>query len=212
MTPSLLLVAHGSADPAASASVLAVLERLRSLQPGIACAAGFLERAEPSAAAALADLPRPVVAVPYLLAAAFHAKVDVARLGADAVADVLGDEPALVAVARDLLAARTGPVVLASAGTTDESANATTRAFAARLESALARPVVAAFATAAEPTVAAALSPGCTVLRWLLSPGHFADRIAADAAGHEVTAVIGDHPVLADVLLRRYAAAAAKMS
>jgi sirohydrochlorin ferrochelatase len=108
--------------------------------------------------------------------------------------------------------------VLASAGTSDEAANDTTRAFAARLAAELGRPVTAAFASAAEPAVAQALSPGCTVLRWLLSPGYFADRIAETAAGHPgaelivVTDVIGDHPAVADLLLARYDAAAAKIS
>lgn len=210
MTPSLLLVAHGSADPTATASVDAVRDRLAARRPAVACAAGFLERARPSAAEALGGLPRPVVAVPYLLAPAYHARVDVAGLGADAVADVLGADPALLAVAVDRLAGTKGPVVLAAAGTSDVAANAETARFAAMLAARLGRPVTAAFASAAEPRVADVAAPGTTVLRWVLSPGQFADRIAA-AGGAAVTDVIGDHPAVVDLLLARYEAAAATL-
>lgn len=216
--PSLLLVAHGSSDPAASASVLAVRDRLRSLQPEIACTAGFLEKARPSAPESLATLPRPVVLVPFLLTAGFHARVDIVSLITDDVvaADVLGDDPALLAIAADRLGDRPGSVVLATAGTSDAEVNATTVRYAERLSEQLQRPVLAGFATAAEPTVQQAISsltPPVIVLRWLLSPGRFADRIADDAQalGASCTEVIGDHPVLAAVLLARYDAAAAHL-
>lgn len=212
--PSLLLVAHGSSDPAATTTVLAVRDRVAALRPNIACAAGFLEKARPSAHEALATLPRPVVVVPFLLAAAFHARVDIGGLVGTGIvaADVLGDDPALVAVAADRIGDRPGSVVLATAGTSDAEANATTARWADRIAGALRRPVVAAFAAAAEPTVPqaiASLPPPVVVLRWLLSPGHFADRVAADAraAGAAYTDVIGDHPAIADLLLARYDAA-----
>ncbi len=217
MTPSLLLVAHGSADPAATAQVRAVRDRIAAARPDIACAAGFLEQAKPTALDALGVLPRPVVAVPYLLAAAFHFRVDIAALGADGIADVLGADPALVTVARDRLAGHPGAVVLASAGTSDAAANAASAGFADLLARSLGRPVRAAFATAAEPTVSQAIAaaPGpVVVVRWLLSAGRFADRIAADAAagGAACTDVIGDHPAVAALLLTRYGAAAAALS
>jgi sirohydrochlorin ferrochelatase len=214
MIPSLLLVAHGSADPAATATVQAVAARLARLRPGLGCAVGFLERAEPTAAAALAALPHPVVAVPYLLAAAFHARVDVAGLGADAVADVLGADPALLVVAADRLADSDGPVVLAAAGTSVAAANDETRRFGGMLATHLGRPVTTAFATAAEPSLEDTVGPGRVVLPWLLAPGAFADRVAAVAAaqGARAVPVIGDHPVVASLLLARYDAAAAKAS
>lgn len=211
---SLLLAAHGSSDPAATAFVLDVCDRVAALRPGIVCAAGFLEKAQPSVTEVLAALPRPVVIVPFLLAAAFHARVDIAGLVTDGVvtADVLGDDAGLVRVAADRLGDLPGAVVLATAGTSDTDANAVTARFAERLSTALHRPVVAAFASAAEPTVAqavSALDPPVVVLRWLLSPGTFADRIATDAhaAGAACTDVIGDHPAIAALLLARYDAA-----
>jgi len=212
--PSLLLLAHGSSDSAATASVLAVRDRLAALRPEATCAAGFMEKARPSAAGALATLPRPVVVVPLLLAAAFHARVDIEGLVTDGVvaADVLGDDAVLVAIATARLGSLPGSVVLATAGTSDATANATTTDFAERLSVAWGRPVVAGFASAAEPTVAEAISssvPPVVVLRWLLSPGTFADRIAEAArdAGAACTDVIGDHPALAELLLARYDAA-----
>lgn len=211
MRPSLLLVAHGSTDPTATAQVLAVRDRLARLRPQVACAAGFLERARPSAAAALADLPRPVVAVPYLLSAAYHATVDVAGLGADAVAAVLGCDPALLPVAADRLAGSRGPVVLAAAGTSDAAANDELVRFGGLLAAHLHRPVTAAFASATRPRLSEVVTLNAAVLRWLLAPGVFADRIAA-AGGGVVTEVIGDHPAVADLLLARYDAAAAVLS
>lgn len=215
--PSLLLLAHGSTDPAATASVLAVRDRVTTSRPEIACAAGFLEKAVPSARDALATLPRPVVVVPLLLAAAFHARVDIDALVTDGViaADVLGDDAGLVPIAADRLGDLPGSVVLATAGTSDPAANATTIRFAERLAVELRRPVVAGFASAAGPTVVQAVSSSpqpVVVLRWLLSPGTFADRVAADArtAGAGCTDVIGDHPALAALLLDRYDAAVAR--
>jgi sirohydrochlorin ferrochelatase len=212
--PDLLLLAHGSSDAAATASVLAVRDRLASLRPGVTCAAGFLEKAQPSATEVLATLRKPVVVVPLLLAAAFHARVDIEGLVTDGVvaADVLGDDAGLVPIAADRLGDLAGSVVLATAGTSDPTANATTVHFAERLAGIVHRPVTAAFASAAEPTVAEAISSSpspVVVLRWLLSPGTFADRIAADAraAGAACTDVIGDHPALAELLLARYDAA-----
>lgn len=215
--PSLLLAAHGSSDPRATATVLAVRDRIAELRPGITCAAGFLEKAAPSARDALASLPRPAVVVPFLLAAAFHARVDIAGLVIEGVvaAAVLGDDPALVPVAADRIGDLPGAVVLATAGTSDPEANVTTARFAGRLAAELGRPVVAAFAAAAEPTVPQAIASvdgPVVVLRWLLSPGVFADRIAAGAraAGAACTEVIGDHPALASLLLARYDAAATR--
>lgn len=212
--PSLLLVAHGSGDPEATVNVLAVRDRVQALRPEIACAAGFLERQGPTAAEALRSLPRPVVVVPFLLAAAFHARIDIAGLVVEGVvaADVLGDDAALVRVAADRLGDLPGAVVLATAGTSDAGANAVTARFAERVSAALRRPVAVGFASASEPTVAQAISSVSSpvvVLRWVLSPGTFADRIAADAhaVGAACTDVIGDHPVVADLLLARYDAA-----
>lgn len=208
---SLLLVAHGSRDPAAAEQVYAVLARLRTLRPDLSCAAGFLERTAPAAVDALATLPRPVIVVPYLLADAHHARVDVGGLVTDgvSVAGVLGDDPRLVEVVADRLRSYPGSVVLATAGTSDPAANAVTTRFAGRLREALHRPVVAAFASAAEPTVPQAISSlpkPVVVLRWLLAPGAFSDRVAADSqeAGAACTDVIGDHPVVADLLLDRF--------
>lgn len=217
--PSLLLLAHGSSDPSATASVRAVRDRLAAVRPEIDCVAAFLEKALPTAPEALATLPRPVVVVPLLLAAAFHARVDIDGLIGDGVvaAEVLGDDETLVPIAVDRLEGQPGSVVLATAGTSDAGANATTARFAERLSGVLHRPVLAGFASAAEPTVAeaiAALPEPVVVLRWLLSPGLFADRIAAEArdAGAACTEVIGDHPALADLLLARYDAAAGRAS
>jgi sirohydrochlorin ferrochelatase len=75
-------------------------------------------------------------------------------------------------------------------------------------------PVVAAFASAARPTVdeAVAFLAGLTgqpvaVAAYLLAPGLFHNRLRL-GAGRWVTAPIGDHPVAADLILGSFRAAA----
>jgi uroporphyrin-III C-methyltransferase / precorrin-2 dehydrogenase / sirohydrochlorin ferrochelatase len=75
-------------------------------------------------------------------------------------------------------------------------------------------PVVAAFASAARPTVDEAVSflAGLTgqpvaVASYLLAPGLFHDRLRLSTA-RWVSAPIGDHPVAADLILDSFRGAA----
>lgn len=229
MGPGLLLVAHGSADPRAAGTVNGLARRIGALRPGLAVAAGFLEHAGPRPAAALDGLPPgPVVVAPLLLAEAYHATVDVQEVveaigatGRRAVrAGVLGPDPELAGIGQQLLLAAGVPagaaVVLASAGTSREEANAATRAQAASLAALRGTAVQAAFASAAEPDVPRAIAElagrgaPVAVLRWLLSPGRFADQVAeaARAAGAACTGLLGEHPALPRLVLARYDEAA----
>jgi uroporphyrin-III C-methyltransferase/precorrin-2 dehydrogenase/sirohydrochlorin ferrochelatase len=75
-------------------------------------------------------------------------------------------------------------------------------------------PVVAAFASAARPTVDEAVSflasltgQPVAVASYLLAPGLFHDRLLL-SAGRWVSAPIGDHPVAAELVLDSFRAAA----
>lgn len=107
-------------------------------------------------------------------------------------------------------------IVLAGAGSSDPTANAVVAGLAAS------RPrTVAAFAAGAGPKVDAALASlrdrGATrfaVAPWFLAPGRLLDRVrtTAQAAAPGVVAAepLGDHPVVAQVLLECYRAAGAE--
>jgi sirohydrochlorin ferrochelatase len=242
----LVAVAHGSRDPRAAATVTALAAAVRSRAPGVDVRAAFLDHCAPSLPQVLAslapdaaDAPYQCVALPLLLTAAYHSKADIpaqlaaavaARPGLDVVsAGTLGPHPLLlaalerrlreagVAVDRPGERAATG-VVLAAAGSSDPSANATIAALAARWQRDRGwGKVIPAYASAAGPrpdeAVRAAAGPGRVVVAtYLLAPGYFADKIRASALGAgaaTVSGVLGAAPEVADVVIERYRAAAA---
>jgi sirohydrochlorin cobaltochelatase len=111
---AVLLVAHGSRDPAGDAEFLAVADAYRAEHPELSVGVAHLELAAPLLAAGLDTAARTahhVVVVPVFLFAAGHVKVDVPLAVAEArrrnpgttfvVAPWLGVHPALVSIARD---------------------------------------------------------------------------------------------------------------
>jgi sirohydrochlorin ferrochelatase len=185
--------------------------------------------------------------LPLLLTAAYHSKADIpaqlaaavaAHPGLDVVsAGTLGPHPLLVAalerrlreagVAVDSPGERAATsVVLAAAGSSDPSANATIAALAARWQRERGwGAVVPAYASAAGPRpeeavrAAAARSAGAAprvvVATYLLAPGYFADKIRDAALGAGaclVSGVLGAAPEVADVVIERYLAAVADAS
>ena len=81
MTLPLLLVGHGTREPAGVDEFHAFVQRVQRLAPQIDVAGGFIELADPPITAAVASLTarghRDVVAVPLVLVAASHSKGDV---------------------------------------------------------------------------------------------------------------------------------------
>jgi sirohydrochlorin ferrochelatase len=185
--------------------------------------------------------------LPLLLTAAYHSKADIpaqlaaavaAHPGLDVVsAGTLGPHPLLVAalerrlresgVAVDSPGERAATsVVLAAAGSSDPSANATIAALAARWQRERGwGAVVPAYASAAGPrpeeAVRAAAARGAgaaarvVVATYLLAPGYFADKIRDAALGAGaclVSGVLGAAPEVADVVIERYLAAVADAS
>src|SRR6187399_3088877 len=105
---TLVLTAHGSADPRSAATTLAIAECVRRLRPSLDVRVAFCEQNFPNLRDVLPTVPRHAVVVPLLLADAYHARVDipavVAESGADVrLADVLGEDDRLIHVLRQRL-------------------------------------------------------------------------------------------------------------
>lgn len=219
MDPVLVPVAHGSRDPRSAATVRALVDEVRSRAPGLDVRPAFLDFDSPTLTDVLAGLDGPAVVVPLLLGSAYHARVDVPGIVAGfpgvRVADVLGPDPRLLAVAVDRLAALgIAPgdpgvgIVLAGTGSSHAAANAVVQRAARRWPRA-----TAGFATA-EPGVPQAIAAlrargaeRVAVASWFLAPGRLLDRVYDQADGAPVAAALGAHPAVADVVLERFATA-----
>jgi len=238
--PVLVAVAHGSRDPRASATVgeLMAMVAERARRRGLAVPdlrTAYLGHAPPSLPQVMSTIEagRRVRVLPLLLTAAYHAKADIPRLltrvASDfprlqvSYGDTLGPHPRLLRALERRLAeadpdgdrARTG-VVLAAAGSSDPEANATIGRLAAQWQARAGWLAVRpAYASAAGPSPAAAVTgllragvPRVVVATYLLAPGLFADRIRTSSLAAGATAVspaLGACAEVADVLLDRFA-------
>lgn len=225
--PDLVAVAHGTHDEDGRAEMVRLGELAAALRPGVRVHVAYIEGASPTVGAVLAGLAgRAAGVVPVLLAAASHSKTDLAAsvrqarsTGARlAYGRPFGSHPRLVTAVADRLreagVAADAPVVLAAAGSRDPAANAELVAFGRLLcESRGLNPVEVAFASATRPTVREALDRlerlgaergDVGVMPYFLAPGHFASRVAEDADGAKVAAVLGAHEEVARLLLERY--------
>ena len=178
----LVAVAHGSADPRASATIAELAALARERSPGLDLRTAFLGHAPPSLPQVLSTIEadREVTVLPLLLTAAYHSKADIPRMLARtqrprvSYAATLGPHPRLLdALERRLAEALhiSGPipgpgadpagtaVVLAAAGSSDPDANATVARMAAQWQARTGwfavRP---AYASAAGPSPAAAVT------------------------------------------------------
>jgi sirohydrochlorin ferrochelatase len=228
--PALVLVAHGSRDPRALSTVRALMDRVRERRPGLSVHLGHIELNEPLLPDTLAGLGHgDAVLVPLLLSPGHHVKRDIPETAAAApartrVAAPLGPHPLLAETLYDRLVEagwpaqagtddavrRTSAVVLAAAGSRDPESAAGTRRTARLLAERLGVPVVPAYASAAHPTVPAALRAlaargrhRVAVASCFTAPGRFATQ-CADAAPWIASAPLGDHPAMARLVLHRY--------
>jgi sirohydrochlorin ferrochelatase len=219
---AVVLVAHGSRDPRAAASTGALARAVAAAHPGWEVHASYLDHAGPRPLDVLTGLSarghRQVVLLPLLLTAAYHGRVDVPAVAAGArdaglpievtIADVLGPvSPLLVAgLVRRLPDAELDAVVLAAAGTRDATARVTVEEAAAALGAQLGVPSVVAYASAATPTAAAAVSAlrgagaqRVGVAAYFLAPGRLYDvaaESARSAGAFSVAPPLGDAPEL----------------
>jgi uroporphyrin-III C-methyltransferase/precorrin-2 dehydrogenase/sirohydrochlorin ferrochelatase len=216
----LVLAAHGSPDPRHAQTVEAVVEALRG--QGRDARVGWLGHGAPLLPDGVAAAGPGAVVVPFLLAPAFHARVDVpAGAGVASVSDVLvpdrAPEPRVLDALVDRLtetgSARSDGVVLAAVGSRDPAHAAVVEGVAAALSARLGMPVRAAYATAAPgvtDAVRALREAGVTgplaVASLFLAPGRLHDLVAAEARASGVRAVaepLGAHPKIVDLVAAR---------
>lgn len=231
---SLVLTAHGSADPRSSANAHAIAGHLRRLLPDTEVRVAFCEQNTPNLVDALAEVPSGSIVTPLLLASAYHARIDIPAIVADAgadvhQADVLGEDPRLLQVVRERLRAigvsrfdADLGVILASVGSSHPAANARTAALADRLaEGTRWVGVQAGFATGQTPSVAQAAEQLRTsgarrlvIAPWFLAHGKITDRVAefARSAGIPMAEPLGPHRLVAATVLDRYEEALAARS
>lgn len=232
---SLILTAHGSADPRSSAVTHAVADEVRRLRAGLDVRVAFCEKSTPNLRDVLADLDRPAVLAPLLLASAYHARVDIpamvaesaaGRRGYVAQADTLGEDHRLIGVLHQRLIdvgvqpehPDTGVLVVA-VGSSHDAANARTATLASALSERSGWPHVQVAYATAQPS----LADGIAELRrsgarrialapWFIAPGRITDRVADVAAELDVAMAepLGAHPLLAETVLDRFDQAVAR--
>lgn len=222
---NLVLVAHGTRDPAGAVLVERLAAAVRRRLGGVPVRVAYADVREPSVGQVLATLRGRAVLVPAFLAAGYHVRVDVpAQIEASGRTDIevsgsLGPHPALVAAAHDRLTAagwRPGDaVVLAAAGSSDPLALADVRRAAVLLGARLGTAVRVGYVTTAAPSVPAAVTRArgqltgrramgrVAVASWLLAPGLF-QRTLAESGADLVAAPIGVHPRAVELIARRY--------
>jgi len=227
VAPAVVLVAHGSRDPRAAAATSALARSVRIAQPAWDVHAAYLDHAGPRPLDVLASLGRRrAVLVPLLLTAAYHGRVDMPAVLAEAralpvrvsLAEVLGPVSSLLL---DGLIRRLGDpgldaVVLAAAGTRDAAARATVAEAADALGARLSVPSGVGYASAASPTageaVAALRARGArrvAVASYFLAPGRLYDvavESAISAGAVVVAPPLTDAPELVRLVQERVAA------
>ncbi|PRX96251.1 sirohydrochlorin chelatase [Allonocardiopsis opalescens] len=225
MKPTLVLVAHGTRDPAGVA-LLADLAEAVAARSRLRVRLAFADVLGPSVAQTLSTTVGPAIVVPAFLSSGYHVRTDIpaqlllGRRPRTPVTEPFGPDPRLAAV----LAQRLGEagrrpgdaIVLAAAGSSDPDARAEVHTVAGLLRDRLggpgAGPITVAYAATAEPAVddavAALRAAGhrrVAVASWLLAPGLFQRRLHASGAD-AVASPLGLHPFVVDILLERYQA------
>ena len=222
--PVLVACGHGTREPAGRRVLAELRLAVAIARPRLEVVAASVDVQKPALPDVVARLSaegRESVIVPLLLSTGYHVRVDVAGAvaasgGLATAAAALGPDPVLVDVLLDRLsesgAAPDALVVLAAAGSSDRRAVADVERVAADLAASRGSPVLPGFLSAASPSVAeavdrvrAASPPGSQVVlaTYLLAPGDFSRRLAGVGADL-VTAPLAPHPLLAELVVRRY--------
>jgi sirohydrochlorin ferrochelatase len=222
----LVTVAHGSRDSEGPRAIRALVKRVGRRLAGVEVVESYVELAEPSFASVMATAQEPSVVVPLLLSTGYHVNVDLpeaARLSPLPVtmARPLGPHPLLAAAgAMQLRAAGAGrgdAVVMVVAGSKDPDA-ATEALVAGRLLGAhWGAPVRVAFLSGSGPSVPEVFAElreqgrsRIATSPYLLAPGHFATKASTVARAQgtfAVADVLAHHPLVAELVVRRYLAA-----
>jgi sirohydrochlorin ferrochelatase len=222
---TLVLTAHGSADPRSAASVHALAHTIAQVRRDVGVRVAFCEQNSPNLRDVLASTGSDTVVVPLLLADAYHARVDIPAMIADSgsrarQADVLGEDDRLIAVLRQRLThagvSRLDPdvgVLVTAVGSSRPQANACTATVADYLVQHTNWTATTAFATGPQPTLADAAEVlrerGATrlvIAPWFLAHGRITDRVAeyARTQGIPMAEPLGPHRLVAETVLDRF--------
>lgn len=217
---TLILTAHGSADPRSSATTHAVAARIRRVRRGLDVRVAFCESASPNLREVLPQVCGSAVVVPLLLADAYHARVDIPAIIEGLPvrqARVLGEDPRLLQVMHERLTQlgvsrrdEAVGVVVVAVGSSHRVANELTSMVAPALAHGTRwAGATTAFATGPHPTVTEAAeqlrSVGASrlvIAPWFLAPGRITDRVAA--SGIPMAQPLGAHPLVAETVLDRF--------
>lgn len=220
MTTALVLVAHGTSDPAGRQAVTDLRSQVERLLPDVRVVGAYVDVQEPRLPDVVKMLARQqvrTVIVPVLLSTGYHMEVDVARAAEVSplitAAPPLGPHPVLGEILRDRLdeagAPPDAPVVLAAAGSSRPAAAPAVREVAARLAELRHGSVTTGFA-AATPSVRDALREAgrsggdVWVASYLLGRGYFhAELRKLDVP---VTEPLGADPRIARLVCERFTA------
>ncbi len=222
----LVTVAHGTRVTSGNLVAAAITARAARRMGRLPSVTAYVELCAPLLDDVMTESRRPTVVVPLLLSTGFHVKHDIpaalARSAAPTVmARPLGPHPLLAEVmCQRLQAAGARPgdsVVLAAAGSNDPDAALDLEAARLLLQRRWGAPVRVATVAGQGPSlpdvVDQARADGrVAVAPYLLSPGFFSrrTRAQAEASGAAIVAdVLGDHPLVAELVVRRYRAALA---
>lgn len=217
--PPLVAVAHGSRDSRAKANVRKLLELIRQRRPGLRVSDAYVELTEPSFSCLTQQLNQPPVVIPLLLSRGYHLYHDVykiAEANGFAVSRALGPDELLIEVMENRLVEagmpRGIPTILAAAGSLDSEGISDVTRTAALLQKRLGASVTPAFIGTSFPNVAQAIellntNGNCAVATYLLSPGRFSTSLSSSRAKW-IAKPLGSHPLVVDLILRRYDEAA----
>jgi sirohydrochlorin ferrochelatase len=241
--PALVALAHGSRDPRSAATIKGLVGEVRAMRPDLRIEPAFLELSKPCFGTAVDKLVRAgydeIVVVPLLLSEAYHAKVDVPDVIAEATARhenlriratrVLGLESVFLEVLdrrlrtalKDARVRELDALVLAAAGSSDALANQAVARLARLWGSRHNLPTVAAYASAAPPATGEAVRQfraegrrHIAVGSLFLAPGFLPDRaaeLALEAGAVAVSEPLGADPEVARTILARYAVGAVEL-
>jgi sirohydrochlorin ferrochelatase len=215
-TPTLIAVAHGTQDPNGLAEIRRLINIVRTKRPDLAIEMCWLDGAAPTLAALLPTVNGPAVVVPILLSTGYHVKADIPAIVGDrpdtAISPPLGPDPRISRVVYlRLIQARTegqgdDGVVLIAAGSSDPDARAELTEVARQVERWNHFPVSIGQLTDPDPFAQA--GPVDQVANYLLAPGYFNDKLHLLANAEVIADPIGAHPLVADVIIDHYDAAA----
>lgn len=222
---TLVLTAHGSKDPRSAANTHAIAGHLRRVAPEFDVRVAFCEQSAPNLRDVLREVTGDVVVAPFLLASAYHARIDIPAIVTDAgvpvrVAAALGEDDRLIGVLGERLTA-TGVsrfdsdlgVVVAAVGSSHAGANARTAGIAAPLSRGTRwAGVEVCFATGPAPSADEAVERlrerGATrfvIAPWFLAHGRITDRVANYARRQAIPMAepLGAHRLVAAAVLDR---------